>query len=194
MSLLLLLNKLLSTTIQLKEMNMLKTKDDLHNYLQEDHNKRFQEKSIREYFAQRSLWKFNLYLRKTEYHINNTGLYHFAASLYYKMRLKSISLKLGWMVPPNTCGAGLCIVHPGTVIINNKAHIGKNARIHACVNIGASKGGAPTIADNVYIGPGAKIYGNITIGDNVTIGANAVVNKDFGNDLLLVGIPAKVKG
>ena len=39
MSLLLLLNKLLSTTIQLKEMNMLKTKDDLHNYLQEDHNK-----------------------------------------------------------------------------------------------------------------------------------------------------------
>lgn len=45
----------------------------------------------------------------------------------------------------------------------------------------------------IYIGPGAKIYGNITIGDNVTIGANAVVNKDFGSNLLLIGIPAKAK-
>lgn len=78
------------------------------------------------------------------------------------------------------------------MIINDKAKIGANARIHACVNIGASNGGAPIIGDNVYIGPGAKIFGDIKLGNNVTIGANAVVNKSFDEDrLTLVGIPAK---
>lgn len=80
---------------------------------------------------------------------------------------------------------GLCIVHPGTVVINDKVRIVKNARIHVCVNIGAAKDGAPMIGDDVYIGPGAKIYGNIVIGDCVTIGANAVANRNFGSDQLL---------
>lgn len=61
------------------------------------------------------------------------------------------------------------------------------------MNIGATKDGAPVIGDDVYIGPGAKIYGNIVLGDRVTIGANAVVNRNFGNDQLLVGIPASAK-
>lgn len=170
---------------------MIKTKEDLNRYLKADHSKRFS--GGREYLAQRPLWQFNRYLRKTEYHINNAGICHRFLGLWYKVRLKSISMKLGWLVPPNTCGAGLCIVHPGTVVINNKARIGKNARSHVCVNIGATKDGAPVIGDDVYIGPGAKIYGNIVLGDRVTIGANAVVNRNFGNDQLLVGIPASAK-
>ena len=48
------------------------------------------------------------------------------------------------------------------------------------------------IGDNVYIGPGAKIFGAITIGDNVKIGANAVVNKSFGDDISIGGIPARI--
>lgn len=171
---------------------MIKTKEDLNRYLKADHSKRFSGGG-REYLAQRPLWQFNRYLRKTEYHINNAGICHRFLGLWYKVRLKSISMKLGWLVPPNTCGAGLCIVHPGTVVINNKVRIGKNARIHVCVNIGATKDGAPVIGDDVYIGPGAKIYGNIVLGDRVTIGANAVVNRNFGNDQLLVGIPASAK-
>lgn len=172
---------------------MLKTKEDLNRYLKEDRSKRFSGGDIREYLAQRPLWQFNQYLRKTEYHINNRGIYHQLFGLWYKMRLKSISMKLGWLVPPNTCGEGLCIVHPGTVVINDKVRIGRNARIHVCVNIGATKDGAPVIGDGVYIGPGAKIYGPIILGDNVMIGANAVVNKSFGSDQLLVSIPASAK-
>lgn len=61
------------------------------------------------------------------------------------------------------------------------------------MNIGATKDGAPVIGDGVYIGPGSKIYGPITLGDNVTIGANAVVNKSFGSNQLLVGMPAVAK-
>ena len=71
------------------------------------------------------------------------------------------------------------------------------ACMHACVNIGASNGEkeAPQFGDNVYIAPGAKIFGNITIASNTAIGANAVVNKSFlEENTIIAGIPAKVIG
>jgi serine O-acetyltransferase len=54
------------------------------------------------------------------------------------------------------------------------------------------KKGYPTIGDNVYIGPGAKIVGAVTIGDNVAIGANCVVTRDIEADSVVVGIPGRV--
>ena len=50
---------------------------------------------------------------------------------------------------------------------------------------------APNIKDGVWIGPGAKLYGNITIGSNVVIGANSVVNKSFSDNITVAGVPAK---
>lgn len=73
--------------------------------------------------------------------------------------------------------------------------MGANCRLHACVNIGASGGSkkAPSIGDNVYIGPGAIIFGDIVIPDNVTIGANATVNKSFETEnCVLAGTPAEI--
>lgn len=58
-------------------------------------------------------------------------------------------------------------------------------------------GASPTIGNNVYIGPGAKIFGDIQIADGVKIGANAVVNKScLHKNAILVGVPAHevVKG
>ena len=64
------------------------------------------------------------------------------------------------------------------------------------MNIGTKAGFgdlAPTIGDNCYIGPGAKLFGDIVVGNNVAIGANAVVNKSFReNDITVAGVPAKV--
>lgn len=54
------------------------------------------------------------------------------------------------------------------------------------------KKGYPSIESAVYIGPGAKIIGNIKIGRNVAIGANAVVLNDVPDNAVMVGIPAKV--
>ncbi|MDC7221520.1 MAG: hypothetical protein PQJ59_16420, partial [Spirochaetales bacterium] len=51
---------------------------------------------------------------------------------------------------------------------------------------------APIIGNNVDIGAGAKILGDISIGDNVHIGANAVVITDVPSNSLAVGIPAKI--
>ena len=63
------------------------------------------------------------------------------------------------------------------------------------VNIGANAGSskAPKIGDNVYIGPGAVIYGEIEIADGCYISANAVVNKSFLEPhAVIAGVPAKV--
>jgi serine O-acetyltransferase len=52
---------------------------------------------------------------------------------------------------------------------------------------------APKIGDNVDIGTGAKVLGEITIGDNVVIGANAVVLEDVPPNSIAVGVPARIK-
>ncbi|MEK4268049.1 MULTISPECIES: hypothetical protein [Bacillus] len=53
----------------------------------------------------------------------------------------------------------------------------------------------PTIGDHVWIGPGAKLFGNIKIANGITIGANAVVNRSFTEEnITIAGVPAqKVK-
>jgi serine O-acetyltransferase len=50
----------------------------------------------------------------------------------------------------------------------------------------------PTIGNNVVIGGGAKILGNITVGDNTYIGANAVVIKDVPPNSTVVGVPGRI--
>lgn len=85
------------------------------------------------------------------------------------------------------------------IIISRKAVIGKNATILHQVTIGtrmiAAKikrqedAIAPVIGDNVFIGTGAKIIGNIHIGNNVLIGANAVVTKDVPDNYTITGNP-----
>ena len=80
------------------------------------------------------------------------------------------------------------------VVIHKRAVIGKNVTISQQVTIGGKSGNPnlPIIGDNVYIGAGAKILGDIKIGDNVTIGANSVVLMDVPNNSTVAGVPAKI--
>jgi len=91
----------------------------------------------------------------------------------------------------------LFIDHGSGVVIGETTIIGKNVLIFHGVTLGGTgkeKGKRhPTIQDNVTIGAGAKILGNITIGENSKIGANAVVLKDIPPNSTAVGIPAKIK-
>ena len=78
------------------------------------------------------------------------------------------------------------------IVIHDKTSIGKNCVIYQHVTIGGRENrGHPIIGDNVYIGAGACILGNVKIGDNVKIGANSVVLNDVDNDTTVVGIPAR---
>ena len=108
------------------------------------------------------------------------------------LQFKRQGVRLGFQVPPYTCGPGLILVHWGSIVISAGAKIGSNCRIHSCVNIGAGANGAPVIGNDVYIGPGAKIFGAIEIGDNVIIGANAVVNRSFPANVTIAGVPAVI--
>ena len=85
--------------------------------------------------------------------------------------------------PGATIGKNLFIDHGMGVVIGQTAIIGDNVTIFHGVTLGGtgnekSKKRHPTIGNNVFIGSGAKILGNIKIGDNVKIGANAVVLKN----------------
>jgi len=137
--------------------------------------------------------RFQRRMRKIEYLYNVRR-----GNFFYRMYLillevinHRLSTRLGFSIPKNVFGAGLCIVHYGTIVVSSKAIIGENCRIHPSTSIG-DYNGTPTIGNNVYIGPGAKIFGNITIGNNVAIGANAVVNADIPDNVTVGGIPAKI--
>ena len=183
---------------------MIKSKSDYKFYLKEDKKAHGIKKpktlldKIFNILSPNSILKFQKTLRKSEYY-KNSKKNIFSKFYYYYIRflLKKRSVKLGFTIPENVFGSGLSIVHYGTIVINVNAKIGNNCRIHACTNIGASGGSkkAPVLGNNVYIGPGAKIYGDIKIANNVAIGANAVVNKSFEEEnILLAGNPAvKIK-
>lgn len=105
------------------------------------------------------------------------------------------SIFLGISIPRGAdIGPGLRIYHYGTIVINPTAVIGKNFSIHHGCTIGVKNSyyDQVIVGDNVTMGAGAKVLGNIKIGNNVTIGANAVVLTDVPDNSIAVGIPAKI--
>ena len=111
--------------------------------------------------------------------------------------LHRYTYKYGISVPYTTeIGSGFYIGHFGGIVVNGKSKIGKNCNLSHGVTLGkANRGrnaGYPTIGDNVYIGPGAKIVGAVKVGNNVAIGANCVVTRDIPDNAVVVGIPGRV--
>lgn len=175
---------------------MIKSKKDYKEYYQCDlkqtgiENKRWYNRLTDRRF------KFYKALRYTEYYNNcKNKWFHKIPKKIINIRYQRLCDKYQWTIPINVFDKGLSIVHVGPIVVSGDAKIGKNCRIHICTNIGnaPAKGidGAPIIGDNVYIGPGAKIFGGITIGNNCVIGANAVVNKSFYDNCTIAGVPAK---
>jgi serine O-acetyltransferase len=98
--------------------------------------------------------------------------------------------------PAAQIGRRVFIDHGVGVVIGETAIIGNDVLIYQQVTLGGvstSKGKRhPTLENNVVIGAGAKILGNITIGANSKVGANSVVVKNVPSHCTAVGIPARV--
>jgi len=98
--------------------------------------------------------------------------------------------------PGAKIGEGLFIDHGMGLVIGETTIIGKNVTLFQGVTLGGTgkeKGKRhPTLGNNVVVGTGAKVLGNIQIGDNVNIGANAVVIRDVPPNSTVVGVPGRV--
>jgi serine O-acetyltransferase len=98
--------------------------------------------------------------------------------------------------PGAQIGKGLFIDHGMGVVIGETSVIGNNVTLFQGVTLGGTgkeKGKRhPNIGDNVVIGAGAKVLGNITVGNNVLVGANAVVLRDVPHDSTVVGVPGRI--
>ena len=108
---------------------------------------------------------------------------------YYHLCNKySIELPIGTKV-----GKACFFPHGGYVVINANAIIGDNVTLYPGVLIGTVRGkGVPTIGNNVFIGAGVKILGNVKVGDWSFICPNTVVVKDIESGSVVSGIPSKI--
>lgn len=184
---------------------MIRSKDDLRFYLEADRvalglpvRATLADRLKRAVFPNHIL-RFQRILRQLE-HLHNCGKgpWSWLRRMCLARRFHRLGLKLGFSIPLNVFGPGLSIAHYGTIIVNGNARVGANCRLHAGVNIGAeagSAGSAPTLGDNCYIGPGAKLFGPVRIADGIAIGANAVVNRSFETPrMAIAGVPARELG
>lgn len=123
--------------------------------------------------------KFLTIFRLTQYfRRRNRLLFNF-----FFLWLRSLNVKYGFDISYRTqIGKGFYIGHFGNVVIHGDTIIGDNCNISQGITFGVSNAGAnigvPKIGNNVFVGPGACVFGNISIGNNVTIGANVVVTND----------------
>ncbi len=98
--------------------------------------------------------------------------------------------------PGAVIGSGLLIDHGMGVVIGETSVVGNNVTMYQGVTLGGTGKETgkrhPTIGDNVVIGAGAKVLGNIVIGGNSYIGANAVVLQSVPANTTVVGVPGHI--
>ncbi len=134
------------------------------------------------------------------------ALIHYRIShFFYKIRLFFIARFISQVSrfitgieihPGAQIGERFFIDHGMGVVIGETSIIGDDVLLYQAVTLGGTgivKGKRhPTIGNNVVVGAGAKILGNINIGDNSYIGANAVVIKDVPPNSTVVGVPGRI--
>jgi len=98
--------------------------------------------------------------------------------------------------PGAKIGRGVFIDHGMGVVIGETSEIGNRCLLYQGVTLGGTgkESGKrhPSLEDNVVIGAGAKVLGDIQIGTNTRIGAGSVVVKNVEANSTVVGIPGRI--
>lgn len=128
-------------------------------------------------------------------------IWYRVAHFFYKIKFKFLARLITQITrsstgieihPGATIGKNLFIDHGAGVVIGETAIIGDNCTIYQCATLGGTgkehNKRHPTLKNNVVVGAGAKVLGNITVGNNVKIGANSVILKDVPDDCTVVGV------
>ena len=148
-------------------------------------------------WAAQGFWVMLVYrFGRWRYTIENV-LIRKICSFIYKFMYKLVQILTGIEMPCEVeVGDNFLIDHFGGIVISGYAKFGDNCRLRNGVVVGlknVTEPCAPQIGNNVDIGAGAKILGNIKIGNNVYIGANSVVLTDVPDNAIAVGVPAVIK-
>ena len=135
--------------------------------------------------------------RKADYYNfrrkNRGGWVDIFLYLFFVFRKNRLGEKLGLEVGTENIKEGLLIFHFNNVI-NPSSLIGKNLHLHGnnCIGNDGKTNNCPVIGDNVSLGVGAKVIGNVTIANNIKIGAGAVVVHSFLEEGITIGgVPAR---
>jgi serine O-acetyltransferase len=92
-------------------------------------------------------------------------------------------------------GPGFYIGHVGTIYVG-RTEIGDNFSVTHNVTVGMGASGGtrkhPVLGNNVWIGCGSVLYGNILIGDGVTVNCGSILSRNVPDRCLVGGNPARV--
>lgn len=131
--------------------------------------------------------------RKYIYYREHGGIINKILMVWYQRRFHLLSRKSHVNIQ-GKFGKGLKVWHEN-VIVNKYATLGDNVQFHGnnCVgNNGNDIKKCPKIGNNVDVGFGATIIGDIEIADDIIIGANSLVNKSFTEKgIVIAGVPAR---
>ncbi len=98
--------------------------------------------------------------------------------------------------PGAKIGEGFFIDHGMGVVIGETAEIGDNVILYQDVTLGGTSRQKikrhPTLGNNVVVGVGAQLIGDIIIGDNSKVGAGSVVVTSVPANATVVGIPGRI--
>ncbi len=141
------------------------------------------------------IFKYLKTLRKAEYHYNNRkNIFHKLLYFFCRVRKNVLGRSLGIEMWENSIDSGVKIWHAGNIVINGKSRIGKNCILHGnnCIGNSGLDSKCPRLGDNVRLGFGASVIGDVEIANNVTIAAGAVViDSCLQENAVLAGVPAK---
>jgi serine O-acetyltransferase len=112
-------------------------------------------------------------------------LLHFASVALFRVRIGDFIV----------LGEGVYVPH-GNVVVDGITEIGRHVVLAPWTTVGVVQGSpmGPKVADDVFVGTGAKVLGEITIGERARIGANSVVVSDVPADATAIGAPARIMG
>ena len=80
-------------------------------------------------------------------------------------------------------------------MVNGHCRIGENCYLHGsnCIGNNGKTSAVPRLGNNVRVGVGAKIIGDVELADNVTVAAGAIVVKScLIEGAVLAGVPAQI--
>lgn len=140
-----------------------------------------------------------LLYRLASYCLNSNKLFLILLYPIYVVYRLYTEFWLGMELPAKVmAGPGLRIYHAHSLVVHPATKIGARCTLRQCVTIGNKMNkdgvfsGCPTIGDDVEMGVGAVIVGDINIGNRVSVGACTFVNKDVPDDTIIVGQSPRV--